>query len=248
MRAIDATCTKSRHDRSSPAPSAQAIAALIGDTWLTTTTSRSRDLVDEVGARRADPHAERGERLAAGRARTAGRRATRATARPARRATAGRRAPRSRARSTVRRSPPAGRTPRRSRGCARNGLAITRASAGILAASAAACCRPSSDNGGSRRPSRRPAAFASVRPCRTRRSITRRYPAPGGDDSSSLPFLRAPLVRAPRPRASSRSRARPLAIAGPGGVGRRARQQGPARPTRCCWCTGSTAPARAGTR
>ena len=41
MRVIEAGATKVRQATSSPTPSAQATAALIGDTWVTTTTSRS---------------------------------------------------------------------------------------------------------------------------------------------------------------------------------------------------------------
>ena len=150
MRAIEATCTKRRHDRSSPAPSAQAIAALIGDTWLTTTTSRVADLVEQLLAgrrgpgRRAQPATRRRAGRTCGSARHARHRSGRDVAR-----SAGRRTPRSRARSTARRARPGGRTPPRS-GCARSsGLATTRASAGMIAASAAACSRPCSDNGGS---------------------------------------------------------------------------------------------------
>ncbi len=40
MRVIDAGPTHMRQAVSSPTPSAQATAALMGDTWLTTTTSR----------------------------------------------------------------------------------------------------------------------------------------------------------------------------------------------------------------
>ena len=55
MRVIDATRTNSRHPTSSPTPSAHAIAALIGDTWLTTTTSWPPGLVEQLLARAADP-------------------------------------------------------------------------------------------------------------------------------------------------------------------------------------------------
>ena len=43
MRVTEAVWRWSRHDNPAPAPSAQATAALMGVTWLTTTTSPSVD-------------------------------------------------------------------------------------------------------------------------------------------------------------------------------------------------------------
>ena len=163
-RAIDATCTNRCQATSSPTDSAHASAALIGDTWLTTITSRVAGLVEQLLARRPHPEAEGGERLApAGHEVRIG---------PPRlpdvggylAPPAGRRSCRSRARSSVRRPRPDARTPRRSPSSGSTGWRSPARRRGRVAASAAAWRCPSSESGGSARPSSRPRAFASVWP------------------------------------------------------------------------------------
>jgi polyphosphate kinase 2 len=72
MRVTDAVCRWSRQDSSAPIPRAQATAALIGVTWLTTTTSPSAPGLPARRRRRArrrrPPGVDLGQRLATGRA------------------------------------------------------------------------------------------------------------------------------------------------------------------------------------
>ena len=191
-----------RQRPSSPAPSAHAIAALIGDTWLTTTTSCSRDLLEQLVARRPHPHAERGQRLAAGRARTCG----------SARHSAHRSAGTSRERHAVELAvveldppfvdlAPAGRTRRRSRGCAATG-SRSRArppGSGPPAPPPAPARAPTAAGRRARGAARR--RSPSVWPCRTRRSIRGRLPGPTA--TRRRPFVATarfvrPSSRAPR--------------------------------------------------
>ncbi len=63
-RHADATSRNIRHDTSSPTPSAHATAALIGETWLTTTTSVTLACVRHLLAGRSDAASHRSDGLA----------------------------------------------------------------------------------------------------------------------------------------------------------------------------------------
>ncbi len=101
---------------SSDVLSAHATAALIGDTWLTTTMSSRGDPCRELLARRPDPGVEGAEALAALGGDTSRWSATTATPRAAPRQPAHPRTRRRPARSSGRRSRPAARSTRRSPG------------------------------------------------------------------------------------------------------------------------------------
>ncbi len=122
--------------QSSPTPSAQVTAALIGDTCDTITTVSCRAASDSSTERRLDPPAQCRQRLATRR----GEVRVRAPLRPHRRGHLGRaacrRSRRSRARGAARRSTAARRTRRRSGACAVSGLVTTRSTGPTAATSA----------------------------------------------------------------------------------------------------------------
>ena len=199
-RAIDATCTNMCQATSSPTASAHASAALIGDTWLTTITSRVARLVEQLLARGPHPEAEGRRATRPRRARTADRPATPPDVGGYLGHRRGRRSCRSRARSSVRRPRPGGRTRRAVSIVRASGLATTRASAGARASPA-----PPPGAARARTAAGRPARAAGR--ARSRRSgRDARGPAPGDDNRGPRPATgRRPLARrrsyrAPVPR------------------------------------------------
>ena len=166
MRLIEAGSRCVRQATSGPAPSAQATAALIGETWLTTTTvvsrasshrsshaacTRTRQVSERLAARRRERHVHP-SLLPDGFGHLRHPHPVElAVVELAHRSSTSTGKPNISAVSTARRS----------------GLDTTRSGGPTTRATRPACSTPRRSSGGSLRPSSRPAAFASVRPWRT---------------------------------------------------------------------------------
>ena len=249
-RAIDAISTniRQRHGvigRRAPTP----IAALIGDTWLTTTTSRVARLVERA---RRTRHATRAPSATSdsppgGHERGSARHARHTSLRARRRRG-------SAVELAVVELDPAlvdlDRAPerrRRSRRAPRSGLAITRASRGIRAAERgrlpSALVRQRRVGPAEEQAARVRVGTAVANEAEHRRDATRVAAGATTESASSRRYRAAPLSAAPVARTRS---SRCVLATGVGLVPRRSTERRRRAPIRCCWSMASTDRAGAG--